>query len=1144
MVMDIVLSVVERVAECLFHAALQQLGYFLHHNHNIRTLRKQAEKLADMRDRVQRKIDTAKKNGEIIETDVQKWIASVNNITAEAEKFLDDEVRASKRCLKGWCVNLCSLYRFSKEALQKAKDISQILEEGKFKSVSRPAPPGIISSSIGVSGAFQSRQFIKKQIMEALNDDNVSIIGIYGMGGVGKTTVVKEIGKQATEHKLYDAVVMATLSQSPSVTRIQGEIASMLGLTLSGNNENARARMLWERIKEKKRILVILDDVWGRIDLEMIGIPFQNDHPGCKILLTSRRKDVCHEMDAQMMFTVDTLSIEESWILFREVAGKDIENSDINLIARKVAATCGGLPIAILTVGRALKNKEKGLWIDALRQLEKSNPSNIKGMQESVFSTLELSYNYLQSEEAKSFFLLCCFFPEDSQIPVELLVKYAFSLNIFKDVDTVEDARCRAYAVVSTLSSSFLLIVDYLESGYQSKCRTFGREEAYVKMRDVVRDVALKIASKDRHRFMVKASMGLREWPNKDTFEDLKAISLMSNDIHDLPDRLECPKLQALLLQQNSPLVFADSFFQEVEDLKVLDLSYIQLLPLPPSLSLLTNLRTLCLIGCQLGDLSLVGKLTNLEILSLSHSDIEEIPVDFGQLAHLRLFDLRMCENLKLISHGVISCLQKLEEFYAEHSLINDERGGDLRTKAVLFELKALGRLTNLDIFIPNISVLPDDMPFQNLTSFSIAINQTSHFNRYSCSRSMSLSLDMSNPLPSCVKNLLNRTESLYVFHIQGSKNILPDLDNDGFGELKFLEIQKSYEVIYLINTLEWAAHGALCNLEELNIRSMDNLVEICRGPLPAQSFSKTKRLSVIGCQKMLHIVPSHLLQRLQNLKSFSASNCGSVAYAFDLEGLGIAKVETKLLSLLETLTFSEMYEMTHIWKGDTQVISLCNLKEIIVEGCLIREVFPLALQQSLNSLEYVRINRCPNLEEIFGKNEEKCQDKEVVLWKKDCTITTPSLGNLTGISIYSCFKLKYLFTPSIVKSLAQLKSLRVFDCASMQEIIIDMKGESTEMIVFPSLYEVRLVNLSSLTCFYPGLCTIEFPALEILSLWMCPKMKTFGYGGQVTPKLNKVEIWGRDEERWMVDLNTTLQQLSNEWQVWEVILQLCNSHN
>ncbi|KAJ4726440.1 Disease resistance protein [Melia azedarach] len=1088
MVMDIVLSVVERVAECLFHAALQQLGYFLHHNHNIRTLRKQAEKLADMRDRVQRKIDTAKKNGEIIETDVQKWIASVNNITAEAEKFLDDEVRASKRCLKGWCVNLCSLYRFSKEALQKAKDISQILEEGKFKSVSRPAPPGIISSSIGVSGAFQSRQFIKKQIMEALNDDNVSIIGIYGMGGVGKTTVVKEIGKQATEHKLYDAVVMATLSQSPSVTRIQGEIASMLGLTLSGNNENARARMLWERIKEKKRILVILDDVWGRIDLEMIGIPFQNDHPGCKILLTSRRKDVCHEMDAQMMFTVDTLSIEESWILFREVAGKDIENSDINLIARKVAATCGGLPIAILTVGRALKNKEKGLWIDALRQLEKSNPSNIKGMQESVFFNPGAELQ-LFTERGGKIILLAL-----------LLLSRGFS-NSSRTVG-------------------------------KSKCRTFGREEAYVKMRDVVRDVALKIASKDRHRFMVKASMGLREWPNKDTFEDLKAISLMSNDIHDLPDRLECPKLQALLLQQNSPLVFADSFFQEVEDLKVLDLSYIQLLPLPPSLSLLTNLRTLCLIGCQLGDLSLVGKLTNLEILSLSHSDIEEIPVDFGQLAHLRLFDLRMCENLKLISHGVISCLQKLEEFYAEHSLINDERGGDLRTKAVLLELKALGRLTNLDIFIPNISVLPDDMPFQNLTSFSIAINQTSHFNRYSCSRSMSLSLDMSNPLPSCVKNLLNRTESLYVFHIQGSKNILPDLDNDGFGELKFLEIQKSYEVIYLINTLEWAAHGALCNLEELNIRSMDNLVEICRGPLPAQSFSKTKRLSVIGCQKMLHIVPSHLLQRLQNLKSFSASNCGSVAYAFDLEGLGIAKVETKLLSLLETLTFSEMYEMTHIWKGDTQVISLCNLKEIIVEGCLIREVFPLALQQSLNSLEYVRINRCPNLEEIFGKNEEKCQDKEVVLWKKDCTITTPSLGNLTGISIYSCFKLKYLFTPSIVKSLAQLKSLRVFDCASMQEIIIDMKGESTEMIVFPSLYEVRLVNLSSLTCFYPGLCTIEFPALEILSLWMCPKMKTFGYGGQVTPKLNKVEIWGRDEERWMVDLNTTLQQLSNEWQV------------
>ncbi|KAK0590114.1 hypothetical protein LWI29_022871 [Acer saccharum] len=166
-------------------------------------------------------------------------------------------------------------------------------------------------------------------------------------------------------------------------------------------------------------------------------------------------------MDAKKIFTVETLSEEESWDMFRKLAGEVVENGEINLIAREVAAYCGGLPLAIETVARALKNKnDRHVWNDAARQLKMSIPRENMRISEKVFATLEPSYNDLESE-AKSVFLLCCLFPRDFNIPIELLVRYGMGLGLFKPVYTVEAARDRAHTVVSGLVSSFLLsIVD------------------------------------------------------------------------------------------------------------------------------------------------------------------------------------------------------------------------------------------------------------------------------------------------------------------------------------------------------------------------------------------------------------------------------------------------------------------------------------------------------------------------------------------------------------------------------------------------------------------------------------------------------------------------------------------------------------
>ena len=129
------------------------------------------------------------------------------------------------------------------------------------------------------------------QIMEALRNGDDNMIGVWGMGGVGKTTLVEQVAKHAKEQKLFDEVVMASVFQNSDLRKIQGQLADMLGLKFE-ESEWERAARLNEEIKKEKKILIILDDIWAQLDLEEVGIPFGDDYKGCKIVLTSINKHV------------------------------------------------------------------------------------------------------------------------------------------------------------------------------------------------------------------------------------------------------------------------------------------------------------------------------------------------------------------------------------------------------------------------------------------------------------------------------------------------------------------------------------------------------------------------------------------------------------------------------------------------------------------------------------------------------------------------------------------------------------------------------------------------------------------------------------------------------------------------------------
>ncbi|KAJ0014790.1 hypothetical protein Pint_21589 [Pistacia integerrima] len=105
---------------------------------------------------------------------------------------------------------------------------------------------------------FESRKSTVKNMWDALKDVNTSMMGVSGMGGVGKNTFVKGVGRQAMEDLFVEEVVFAEVTETPDVKAGQPDLADKLAV---------------ERFKKGKKILLILDNTWEDLDLKTVGIP-------------------------------------------------------------------------------------------------------------------------------------------------------------------------------------------------------------------------------------------------------------------------------------------------------------------------------------------------------------------------------------------------------------------------------------------------------------------------------------------------------------------------------------------------------------------------------------------------------------------------------------------------------------------------------------------------------------------------------------------------------------------------------------------------------------------------------------------------------------------------------------------------------
>ncbi|GLT40770.1 hypothetical protein SLA2020_148800 [Shorea laevis] len=478
------------------------------------------------------------------------------------------------------------------------EELKQTLEEGKeFTN----AGVSLVIDDHSIKGVpllveeCRGRDDIQDQILEWLKGDEVTRIAVSGMGGVGKTTIMKKVHNQLLKEPKFNKVIWVKVSRDFDIIvqqkkkfdilKFQKRIASSLELKLEPEdheNETKLAGLISQKLRQGNSVL-ILDDVWQQFCLEDVGIPILDGNNGCKLILTTRLQEVARAMECEVI-SVNPLPPEEALALFLEKVGSAMLSDgrikvDIRPFLEQILQKCGGVPLAIMTVAKSMRGKLLPRhWKLALSEFSKF---------ESIIDCLKFSYECLEPQ-CQECFLYCALYPEDHEIWKDELIEYWIEEGlIYKEGKTREAMNWKGHDIVDKLVDNCLL--ELVRGG-----------EYLVSMHDLLREMALEISP----QFLVKAGMALEKLPEEDEWrEDLLKVSLMKNHITEIPSSMlppKCPMLTTLLMSNNRISTVPEAFFEHMLRLKILDLSWnTELSRLPTSVSKLEKLTTLLLLGCK-----------------------------------------------------------------------------------------------------------------------------------------------------------------------------------------------------------------------------------------------------------------------------------------------------------------------------------------------------------------------------------------------------------------------------------------------------------------------------------------------------------------------------------------------------------------
>jgi hypothetical protein len=398
-------------------------------------------------------LDAEEKQAAVDGHAVKDWLGKLKDVIFDAEDLLDAvstealrrEITTLDKEAKKVCISFSKFnhltYRHKTAHKIKAirKRLDAINEDRvRFHLKERVEEPRVekpqghtsreTSSSVRAESVF-GREDDKKKVIHHLMDfnveENVSILPIVAMGGLGKTTLAQLIFQDEQIQNHFELKMWVCVSEPFHVKDI---VKKILESATKKKQDDVQMDTLVTYLRKEidgKRYLLVLDDVWNEDHIKWSDLKKEllGGARGSRILVTTHTERV-----ARICGTVDShslrgLSVLASWSLFVQMAfekGQEPEeNSSIAATGREILQKCSGVPLAITTIGSLLRFKNpETQWLN----FKNDELSKIPQNETDILPTLKLSYVQLQSH-LKYCFAYCSLLPKDYKFERSELIR-------------------------------------------------------------------------------------------------------------------------------------------------------------------------------------------------------------------------------------------------------------------------------------------------------------------------------------------------------------------------------------------------------------------------------------------------------------------------------------------------------------------------------------------------------------------------------------------------------------------------------------------------------------------------------------------------------------------------------------------------
>jgi len=357
----------------------------------------------------------------------------------------------------------------------------------KDTSAKLPPMPLQIKHLVGLDSRFER----VKSLIDVESNDEVCILGIYGVGGIGKTTFAVDLYNKIRHH--FEAASFLANVREKTNKSIKGledlqrtllsemgeETETIIGSTFKGSSE-IKCRL------GHKRVLLVVDDVDSVKQLEALAGGYDWFGRGSRIIITTRDKDVLHKHDVEIKgYEMEELNYHESLELFCWYAfNRSSPAENFASISTSAVRYAKGIPLALRVIGSNLKGRGPEKWETELQKYRKVPDSEIQGV-------LEISYTSLSNLDQKIFLDIACFFKGE---------RWDYVKRILDACDFNPDIQV-----------------------FVSKCLISVDENGCLEMHDLLQDMGREIVRKES-----PSNPGYRSrlWSHKDVHEVLKENSV------------------------------------------------------------------------------------------------------------------------------------------------------------------------------------------------------------------------------------------------------------------------------------------------------------------------------------------------------------------------------------------------------------------------------------------------------------------------------------------------------------------------------------------------------------------------------------------------------------------------------------------